>query len=116
MVLATDPKTHHERSSLPKNTKPLTSFTRKQTLFTKCYRLSCKAILVGERVYTRAGGYEVGIHNIVFWKDPKELMLKVQAKLAGWKANTRLVSWSSLSQISPVCLLTLCLVLNYLFP
>lgn len=88
MVLATDPKTHHERSSLPKNTKPLTSFTRKQTLFTQCYRLSCKAILVGERVYTRAGGYEVGIYNIVFWKDPKELMLKVQAKLAGWKANT----------------------------
>lgn len=36
-------------------------------------------------------GKYLGIHNIVFWKDPvnaSELLLKLQNKLAGWKAAT----------------------------
>lgn len=39
---------------------------------------------------TTIGKY-LGIHNIVFWKDPintNDLILKMQKKLAGWKANT----------------------------
>ncbi|KAL6134561.1 hypothetical protein ACLB2K_066792 [Fragaria x ananassa] len=36
-------------------------------------------------------GRYLGIHNVVFWKDPinaKELLQKISNKLAGWKQNT----------------------------
>lgn len=36
-------------------------------------------------------GKYLGIHNIIFWKDPvnaNELLLRISKKLAGWKSNT----------------------------
>ncbi|CAL9007199.1 unnamed protein product [Prunus brigantina] len=41
---------------------------------------------------TTIGKY-LGIHNIIFWKDPqnvRELIDKIRSKFAGWKANTSL--------------------------
>jgi hypothetical protein len=40
-------------------------------------------------------GKYLGIHNIIFWKDPvnaKELLLRISNKLSGWKSST--LSWA----------------------
>lgn len=62
---------------------------------------------------TTIGKY-LGIHNIVFWKDPvneSELIKRVKPKLAGWKENS-LLKAGRLTLIKSNFLVMLCLVLN----
>ena len=49
--------------------------------------ISC---ILGIQHRTSIGKY-LGIHNVVFWKDPantNDIILRIQKKLAGWKAHS----------------------------